>query len=191
MLGIRFPDCSKSAINQKKDNDVIICWHDATVRFFWCRHVSLVKCSYWSRFHVNIITGSGVITIFVYDGFDQKSENWKKTLMSFVQYLERKTNKGGNPPPPPPPLPSLPAHTHTPTPRLGLIENVIFCAEEVYCQNLLVFRQWGNFIKDCWMIIRKSWLASVQSITKTCLPDHILSMDWFLYDNGRTPSWKS
>ena len=30
--------------------------------------VSLVKFSYWSKFHVNIITGSGIITIFFYKG---------------------------------------------------------------------------------------------------------------------------
>ena len=33
-------------------------------RFFLHCFVCLVKFSYWSRFHVNIITGSGVMTIF-------------------------------------------------------------------------------------------------------------------------------
>ena len=56
-------------------------------QFFLFRRVSRVKFSYWSRFHVNIITGSGVITIFVYRGFDQKSGNWKYLRLSFVQYL--------------------------------------------------------------------------------------------------------
>ena len=28
--------------------------------------VSFVKFSYWSKFHVNIMTGSGVMTIFFY-----------------------------------------------------------------------------------------------------------------------------
>ena len=32
----------------------------------FCYHVSLVKFRYWSKFHVNIITGSGVMAIFVY-----------------------------------------------------------------------------------------------------------------------------
>ena len=37
---------------------------------FFCRcFVSLVKFSYWSKFHVNIITGSGVMTIFFYKGY--------------------------------------------------------------------------------------------------------------------------
>ena len=35
---------------------------------FWRCFVSFVKFSYWSKFQVNIITGSGVITIFFYKG---------------------------------------------------------------------------------------------------------------------------
>ena len=35
---------------------------------FFETFVSLVKLSYWSKFHVNIITGSGVMTISVYKG---------------------------------------------------------------------------------------------------------------------------
>ena len=37
-------------------------------QIFWRCRVSLVKFSYWSKFHVNIITGSGIRTIFVYKG---------------------------------------------------------------------------------------------------------------------------
>ena len=33
-------------------------------QFFWRRFVSLFKFSYWSKFLVNIVTGSGVITIY-------------------------------------------------------------------------------------------------------------------------------
>ena len=47
----------------KNDNDVTICWHDFIVNFFWHCFVSLSKFSYWSKFHVNIIIGFGVITI--------------------------------------------------------------------------------------------------------------------------------
>ena len=36
--------------------------------FFWCCFVSLVKFSYWFKFHANIVTGSGIITIFFYQG---------------------------------------------------------------------------------------------------------------------------
>ena len=35
-----------------------------TTKFFLYCFVSLVRFSYWSKFHVNIITGSGVMTIF-------------------------------------------------------------------------------------------------------------------------------
>ena len=42
--------------------------------FFWCCFVFLVKFSYWSKFHVNIITGSGVTTIFFYKGLTRSPE---------------------------------------------------------------------------------------------------------------------
>ena len=35
---------------------------------------SLVKFSYWSKFHVSVITGSGVITIFFYKGLTRNPE---------------------------------------------------------------------------------------------------------------------
>ena len=35
--------------------------------------VFLVNFSYWSKFHVNIITGSGVMTIFCYKGLSRNS----------------------------------------------------------------------------------------------------------------------
>ena len=62
--GIRLQDCSKLDINRKNANNVIICWHDIMANFFWRSFVSLIKLRYWSKFHVNIITGSGVKTIF-------------------------------------------------------------------------------------------------------------------------------
>ena len=70
------PDCSKLAITWKNDNDVTIFPHVVIVRFFWCYFVFLVKFSY-SKFHVNIITGSGVMTIFFYKGLTRnpKIEN--------------------------------------------------------------------------------------------------------------------
>ena len=46
-------------MNWKNNNDVKKCPH-AVIAFF----VSLVKFSYLSKFHVSIITGSGVTTIF-------------------------------------------------------------------------------------------------------------------------------
>ena len=41
--------------------------------FFSC-FVSLVKFSYWSKFHVNIITGSGIMTIFFQKGLTRNPE---------------------------------------------------------------------------------------------------------------------
>ena len=58
--GIRLPDGFKLAINRKNDNDVVICRHD----FFWRWFVSFIMFSYWSNFHVNISTDSGVMIIF-------------------------------------------------------------------------------------------------------------------------------
>ena len=64
----------KLAINLIKDNDVTICRHNVTVKNFWRCRVSLAKFSYWSIFHVNLITGSGVMTIFVYQGLTRNPE---------------------------------------------------------------------------------------------------------------------
>ena len=74
MSGIRPPDCSKLAKNPKNDNDVTIFRHDVNVKFFWRCFVSLVKFSYWSKFHVNIITGSEIITIFFYKRLTRNPE---------------------------------------------------------------------------------------------------------------------
>ena len=62
---IRFPDCSKFAINRRNDNDVKVYRNDLIVNFFYHFRVSLVKFSYQSKFHVNIVTGSRVMTTFV------------------------------------------------------------------------------------------------------------------------------
>ena len=72
--GIRLADCSKLAINRKNKNDVTICRHDAIVIFFWLNHISFVKFKYWSKFHVNIVTGSRVMTIFLYRGLTGNPE---------------------------------------------------------------------------------------------------------------------
>ena len=54
------PNWSK---NPKNDNHVTIFRHDVNVNFLWrC----FVKFSYWSKFHLNIITGSGIMIIFFY-----------------------------------------------------------------------------------------------------------------------------
>ena len=66
---------SKLVKNQKFHNDITIFWHDINVKFFWRWRVSLIKFSYWFKFHINVITGSGVMAIFVYKGFDQEPGN--------------------------------------------------------------------------------------------------------------------
>ena len=74
MSGIRPPDCSKLARNPKNDNDVTIFRHDVNVKFFWRCVVFLVKFSYCSKVHVNIITGSWITTIFFYKGLTRNPE---------------------------------------------------------------------------------------------------------------------
>ena len=74
MCGIRPPDCLKLAKNSKHDNDVIIFQHNFNVKFFWRCFVSLVKFSYWSKFHVHINTGSGITTIFFYKRLTRNPE---------------------------------------------------------------------------------------------------------------------
>ena len=63
---IRLLGCSKLAVNWKNVNYVTIFRHDVNVKFFWRCFVSLVKFKYWSKFHVIIITGFGVMTISFY-----------------------------------------------------------------------------------------------------------------------------
>ena len=62
---IQLLDSSKLIINQKNDNGILV--------FLLC-FVSLVKFSYWSTFHVIIITGSGNMTIFFYKWLNRNSE---------------------------------------------------------------------------------------------------------------------
>ena len=62
-----------------------------TTQFFWHCFVSLVKFSYWSKFHVNIITGSGIMTIFFYKGLIRNPEI---PPSEFSQYLETGASYG-------------------------------------------------------------------------------------------------
>ena len=72
---VNFKDCasgillsvgSKLIINWKNNNGITICCHDVIVKRFLRFFVCLVKLSQWSKFHVYIITGSGVMIIFFY-----------------------------------------------------------------------------------------------------------------------------
>ena len=42
--------------------------------FFWRLFVSLLKFSHWSKFHINIITASGVMTNYFYQGLTTNLE---------------------------------------------------------------------------------------------------------------------
>ena len=81
--GMRLPFCSILA-NQKNDNNVILCWHDVMVNYYF----SPVKFSYWSKFHVSIITGSGVTTFFVYKGLT-RNPNIGNTHVSVLCNIQR------------------------------------------------------------------------------------------------------
>ena len=70
--GIRLPDCSKLAVNWKNSNDVTIFIHDIIAKFFWRCFVSLVRFSYLSKFHVNVITG--FMTNSFYKGLTRNPE---------------------------------------------------------------------------------------------------------------------
>ena len=56
--------------------------------FFGIVYVSLVNFSYWSKFHVNIITGSGVMTIYFYKGLARNSRNREYPRLTLAQYME-------------------------------------------------------------------------------------------------------
>ena len=64
MPGIRLPNSSELTINRKNDNDVTTCQYDLTIKLFWRCFILLVEFIYWSKWHVNVITGSGGMTIF-------------------------------------------------------------------------------------------------------------------------------
>ena len=55
---------------------ITICWHSSLIIFFWGYSVSLAKFNYWSKFHVTIITSSGIMTIFFYEGLTRNLEIW-------------------------------------------------------------------------------------------------------------------
>ena len=74
MSGIWPLDCSKLSTNPKNNKDTIIFRHDVIVKIFWVCSFSLVKFRSWSKFHVKITTGSGIMTIFFYQGLTRNSE---------------------------------------------------------------------------------------------------------------------
>ena len=64
-------------MNRKKGINLTFFRHDVSSNFFdvpWRNFFSLVKFSYWFKCHVNIMTDTGVMTIFVYKGLTRNSE---------------------------------------------------------------------------------------------------------------------
>ena len=74
MAGFQLPDCSKLVLNRKNGDGVTFFRLDVIVKFFKRRFVCLVNFSYWSKFHVSIITDSGVMTISIYKGLTRNPE---------------------------------------------------------------------------------------------------------------------
>ena len=58
----------------KNDNDLTIFRHDVNVKLFWPFFLSIFNFSYWFKFHVNIITSSGLMIIFFYKGLTRNPE---------------------------------------------------------------------------------------------------------------------
>ena len=78
--------------------------HMTSCQFFWRYFLSPIKFRHWSKFHVNIITGSGVMTIFFYKGLTRNSEMennpvwvwpniWKLGQVSDTKFGTKVSNK--------------------------------------------------------------------------------------------------
>ena len=63
---------------EKVDNTKILIetdwFYEVNSNFFWHCRVSFVNFNYWSKFHVNIMTGSEVMTVFIYKRFTRIPE---------------------------------------------------------------------------------------------------------------------
>ena len=73
----------------------LLTWHH--YKFFWRCCVSIVKFSYWLKFHVDFMTGSGVMTIFVYKGLTRNPDMGNTISGDWVELL-RDTKFGTNVP---------------------------------------------------------------------------------------------
>ena len=69
---------------------------DKTSSSIFCDVVSLVKFIYRSTFHVNIINGSGVMTIFLYKGLTRNPEIWNNPVNSWRLGQVRDSKFGTN-----------------------------------------------------------------------------------------------
>ena len=87
-LCVRNPACGLFQISQKSGKWQ---WHHNFPtwrhrKLFWSCPVSLVKLNYWSKFHVNIITRSGIMTIFFYKGLTRNPEIGNTPVWDWVSY---------------------------------------------------------------------------------------------------------
>ena len=90
MSGIGLPDCSGLAVNWKKLNDVTISDMVSSSIF-----LKLFRFScHWSKFHVKIINGSWVMSIFFYKGLTRnlEIENIPVWVFSNIWRLRRVRN---------------------------------------------------------------------------------------------------
>ena len=78
----RFWNAPISPKLKKNNNDIIVFRYDIIV-IFWRCFISLVNFSYWSKFHINIITGSGIMTNFFYQGLTRNQEIGKTPVWVF------------------------------------------------------------------------------------------------------------
>ena len=70
---------------KKNENDAIVFQHKASIKIIWQSRISLSKCSYWSKYHINSIIGSWVM------------ESIRKSEISpsaFFEYLETRRSLG-------------------------------------------------------------------------------------------------
>ena len=71
---IRLSGCSKLTVNWKYHNEFSTFRRSIIVTFFLTVSCFPFQVIYWSKFHVNIITGSVVVTIFFYKGLTKNPE---------------------------------------------------------------------------------------------------------------------
>ena len=90
--GIWLPPFSILAVNYYIEDDVIIYRHEVITILFDV--IILLLSRRWPKFHVNINTGSGVMTSFIYERLDQKSgsRNLKIWILFNVRQPERVTD---------------------------------------------------------------------------------------------------
>ena len=52
-------------------------------------NIPIFRYRYWSTLHVSTITGSGIMTIFIYKGFDQKLSRLPSEFCYIIRRLEQ------------------------------------------------------------------------------------------------------